>query len=150
MRVLKPLLLQGGFVAALLWMTPCTLIALGQLNFFQRQLRKDEEGDQLPLTTAPGSSSSLGYSKESAVAPGTVAAPVRYDSGDHTSLPVGSASGKGAGYNAVHPEPASAAAAADVVPAPAHLTTLVSDHMSVVQAGRQGGIVPVADVNGRA
>jgi hypothetical protein len=128
-------------------MTPCTLIALGQLNYFQQQLRKEEEGDQLPLTAAPGSSSSLGHSKEPAVAPGTVAVPARYGSDEHIAVPLGSASGKG--YNVVHPEPASAAAAADAAPAPAHLATLASDDMNVVQTGGQAGVVPVADVNGR-
>lgn len=110
-------------MVALLWMTPCCFIALGQLNYYQQQLRKEEEGDQLPIT-APGSTSVVEYHTEPTAAPGNVEAPARYDSGSHP------------------------AAAAD--PVPAHLHTLQSDkvNMPVAHAGGQHGVVPVADTNG--
>eukprot|EP00775_Hariotina_reticulata_P007321 gene7321-7533_t len=46
----------GGFMAALLWMTPILIISLGQLSFFQKRLREDEEADaaSLPLTVKTG------------------------------------------------------------------------------------------------
>jgi hypothetical protein len=111
---------QGGFVAALLWMTPCVFIALGQLNYFQRQLRKQEEGDVLPiLAPAAGSSAAAaGYSnsKEPTAAPAAVAAPVRSGSAG------------------------SAAAAADAPSAPPRLQSL--------ESAREPAVVPVADTNG--
>jgi hypothetical protein len=129
--------MQGGFVAALLYMTPCTIIALGQLNYFQQQLRKSEEGEQLPLTQVGVTHSSSG-SKEPMSAPaGVVMAPV-----------VRSGSGNRSGYNAnaVHPDRADSGAAAaadggDVV-RPAELHTL-----GEVRTTPQG-VVPVADANG--
>lgn len=91
--------MQGGFVAALLWMTPCTFIALGQLNYFQQQLRKSEEGEQLPVAQAPNGTGSFG--KEPTAAPAAVDPP-----------PVRSASR------------ADSAAAAGDVPGPPQLHTL--------------------------
>lgn len=110
----------GGFVAALLWMTPCVFIALGQLNYFQRQLRKQEEGDVLPIVApAAGSSApAAGYSnsKEPTAAPAAVAAPVLSGSAG------------------------SAAAAADAPSAPPRLQSL--------ESAREPAVVPVADTNG--
>jgi hypothetical protein len=118
-------------VAALLYMTPCTIIALGQLNYFQQQLRKSEEGEQLPLTQTGVTHSSSSGSKEPMSAPAGVTM---------------STSGSGSGFNAVHPARADsgAAAAADGgnVVRPAELHTL-----GEVRATPQG-VVPVADANG--
>lgn len=47
-------------MAALLWMTPCVFIALGQLTFYQQRLRR-EEGDTLLMDSAlAGTTSSTG------------------------------------------------------------------------------------------
>lgn len=111
---------QGGFVAALLWMTPCVFIALGQLNYYQRLLRKEEDGDVLPIVAPAAGSSAAGFSnssKEQTAAPTGVAPPVRSGS------------------------TGSAAAAANVPSAPPRLQSLES-------AREQPAVVPVADTNG--
>lgn len=72
-------------MAALLWMTPCVLIALGQLNYYQRELRKQEE-EGLPLTHSAGGDSNYsndnGFNSSNTpsghmAAPGQAGAPAR-------------------------------------------------------------------------
>lgn len=135
-------------MAALLWMTPCTFIALGQLNYYQQQLQKEEEeeAEQLP-TMASGSAASGGsYGKGTATEPISHVAPMdRYETPDHTAVPVPpqhSGSGKGTGYQAKDGPSPGAAAAADV--RPAHLQNLTSD------IDDHAGVTPVADTNGQS
>lgn len=40
-----PFLAQGGFVAALLWMTPVSLITIGQLTFYHAKIAEEEEAE---------------------------------------------------------------------------------------------------------
>jgi len=131
-------------MAALLWMTPCTFIALGQLNYYQQQLQKEEEEAQQQLPTMASGSS---YGKGPATEPISHVAPMdRHDSPDPTAVAVSpqhSGAGKSTGHQATDAaSPPGAAAAADA--RPAHLQNLTSD------IDDHAGVTPVADNNGRS
>ncbi|KAF8057151.1 PIG-K [Scenedesmus sp. PABB004] len=81
----------GGFIIALLWMTPIAIISLGQLNFYQAHIAADEEDDaqRLPVA-APAAAGAAPAGAHAAAMGGKSSKPAfsRFDDlvGDHADV----------------------------------------------------------------
>lgn len=105
---------QGGFMAALLWMTPCTFIALGQLNYYQQRLRAAEEEDKGTLPVVGLNSKAVESMNNAHNASGALS-PTVSGGGNNGTYPYGSPAG------------AAAAAGDSRYAQQAHLSSLTSD-----------------------